>query len=61
MKGQQGIGYQMDLFMEQKMNSIRQSENGEEVFRTKAGKQERALAGDLMKAVCSSSNLKTAY
>ncbi|UKJ05997.1 hypothetical protein [Solitalea lacus] len=62
MEQEQAIGYQLDLFMEQKMNAILHSESCEDVHGATAGKdlqitgqakQRRALAGTLMQAVCS--------
>ena len=67
---QQDIAYQRDLFIGQKGNAVRQSENCEDVNGAKAGQagqlnkerqQGRALAGELMTIVCSSDNLKQAY
>lgn len=70
MEYQQDIWYQKDLFIEQKQNAMRHSENREDVNGAKAGKvkqiskerqQGRALTENLMTIVCSSSNLKQAY
>ena len=70
MKRQQVIGYQLDLFLEQRKNSIHPSEDCDDVYQAKAGQerqvnregaQGRALIEDLMTIVCSSSNLKQAY
>jgi len=70
MKGQQSIGYQLDMFTEQKLKSIIHSEAREDVNETQAGKesqinevgiQGRALAGSLMAQVCSHQNIRIAY
>ena len=70
MEHRQVIAYQQDLFMEQKKNAIRQSDNCEDVNRAEAGQEKqvnkerqqgRALASNLMAIVCSSHNLKQAY
>jgi len=70
MKHQQGIGYQLDMFTEHKQETIRQSENREDVNRAKAGlekqaieegQQGRALTERLMPIICSSQNMKAAY
>lgn len=70
METKQAIGYQIDLFIEQKMNSILYSESREYVMGATAEKdcqvtgkrkQGRALAGNLLQAVCSGNNLQRAY
>lgn len=70
MKHQQGISYQLDMFMEQKRNDICFSDHREDVHQAKArkekqvnkeGQQGRALTENLMTIICSSSNLKQAY
>ena len=70
MKTQQSIGYQLDMFTEQKLKSMIPSEEREDVNGTQAGKesqvswaviQGRALAGSLMAQVCSHQNIRTAY
>jgi RNA-directed DNA polymerase len=70
MERRKQIGYQLDLFAEQNVNAIDQSQlsrgvsegSDEEVSQvTGAGKQERALTDDLMQHVCSSDNLRKAY
>ena len=70
MEQEQAIGYQLDLFMEQKMNAILHSESCEAVRGATTGrdlqiigqtKQRRALAGTLMQAVCSDGNIQLAY
>ena len=70
MERQQEIAYQMDLFLEQKTNAMRPSDNCKDVNQTKAGqekqlnkegKQGRALPKNLMTIVCSSENLKQAF
>jgi RNA-directed DNA polymerase len=70
MERQKQIGYQLDLFGEQNMNSIDQfplsrgvsKGSEEEVSQVAgAGKQKRALTDDLMQFVCSSDNIRRAY
>ena len=70
MEHQQEISYQLDLFIEQKQNDIRSSDNRKDVNQAKArkamqvnkeGQQGRALTENLMTIICSSSNLKQAY
>ena len=70
MEHQQGIAYQLELFMGQTGNAICQSDHCEDVHGAKAGqagqinkewKQGRALTTNLMTIVCSSGNLKQAY
>lgn len=70
MEHQQGISYQLDLFSEQNQNDIRFSDNRKDVNQTKArkekqldkeGEQGRALTGNLMTIICSSTNLKQAH
>ena len=70
MERRKQIGYQLDLFAEQNVNAIDQSQlsrgvsegSDEEVSQvTGAGKQERALTDDLMQHVCSSDNIRKAY
>lgn len=70
MKHQQEISYQLDLFIEQKQNDIRSSDNRKDVNQAKArkvkqvnkeGQQGRALTENLMTIICSSTNLKQAY
>ena len=70
MKHQQEIAYQLDLFLEQKRNTICPLANCLSVPQTKEGQvtqvnkesgQRRALTENLMTIICSSSNLKQAY
>jgi len=70
MEHRQEISYQLDLFVEQKQNDIRSSDNRKDVNQAKArkavqvnkeGQQGRALTGNLMTIICSSTNLKQAY
>ncbi len=70
MKNQQGIGYQLDMFVEHDLNTMRQYEHGEDVAGTEllsegqvnnAKRQRRALAGDLIGIVCSADNIRKAY
>lgn len=67
MEPKQAIGYQIELFMEQRMDAILSSESRKDVNRTTTGKDwqvtgkrktGRALAGNLLKAVCSGENLQ---
>ena len=70
MEHRQVIAYQQDLFIEQKQNTISQSDHCKDVHQAKAGQEKqinkerqqgRALAENLMMIVCSSQNLKQAY
>jgi group II intron reverse transcriptase/maturase len=70
MEHRQIIAYQQDLFIEQKQNSIFQSDHCKAVNQAKAGQEKqidkerlqgRALTENLMTIVCSSQNLKQAY
>lgn len=70
MKHQQGISYQLDLFSEQEQNEVRFFDNRKDVNQAKAreerqlnkaGEQGRALTGNLMTIICSSTNLKLAH
>jgi len=70
MERQQQIAYQLDLFSEQNMNAIDQSQisrgvsegSAVEVSQVReAGKHKRALTDDLMQFVCSSDNIRIAY
>jgi len=70
MEHRQEISYQLDMFMEQKQNDIHFSDNRKDVHQAQArkegqingeGRQGRALTGNLMKIICSSSNLKQSY
>jgi group II intron reverse transcriptase/maturase len=70
MEDRQGIVYQLDMFVEHKRETIRQSEIRKEVDRAKAGlenqviregKQGRTLVDCLMERICSKANISTAY
>ncbi len=70
MEDQQGIVYQLDMFIEHKLKTMGQSEVREEVNRAKArlenqiireGKQGRALVEGLMAQICSKANISRAY
>jgi group II intron reverse transcriptase/maturase len=70
MEDRQGIVYQLDMFIEHKRETMRQSETREEVNGAKArlenqiireGKQGRALVENLMGQVCSKTNISLAY
>ena len=70
MEHKQVIGYQLDIFVESQMNTISPSAPGEEVNGSGSVKDKqvdramvegRALAGTLMRAICSHGNLLKAY
>ncbi len=70
MENQQGISYQRDLFIEQKLNAMRQCGEREDVNGApallegqlgKSNKQGRALAEGLIGIVCSHGNLSRAF
>jgi len=70
MANQQGIGYQLDMFVEHELQAMRQCEHGEDVYGTEslsvgqmsnAKEQGRVLAGNLIGIVCSADNLRKAY
>ncbi len=70
MEDQQGIVYQLDMFIEHKREVMRQSEIRKEVNRAKAGlenqivregRQGRALIEGLMDQICSKANISSAY
>jgi group II intron reverse transcriptase/maturase len=70
MANQKEISYQLDLFVEQELNDIRQSAGREDVNRTcsslvgqvkRSNRRGRALAGELIGKVCSHDNLHRAF
>lgn len=70
MANQKEISYQLDLFVEQELNDIRQSVGREDVKRAssslvgqvkRSNRKGRALAGDLIGKVCSHENLSRAF